>query len=99
VGILELQATVHERGMQTEPTGDAGERPVLAFEFSPPGETERKVLGSFIEAAQERSLAISLEALLSQPDDVALPDQTGPDRRAIDHREGIRVPSGASGTD
>lgn len=91
VGILELQATVHERGMQTGPSGDTGKRPVLAFEFSPPGETEQKVLGSFIEAAQERSLAISLEALLSQPDDVALPDQAGPDRRAIDHREGIRV--------
>ena len=91
VGILELQATVHERGMQTGPPGEAGERPVLAFEFIPPGETERKVLGSFIEAAQERSLAISLEALLSQPDDVALPNQTGPDRRLVDHREGIRV--------
>lgn len=91
VGILELQATVHERGMQTGPSGDAGERPVLAFEFSPPGETERKVLGSFIEAAQEQSLAISLEALLSQPDDVTLPDQSGQDHRIVDHREGIRV--------
>ena len=44
VGILELQATVHERGMQAGPTGGEQERPVLAFEFSPPGETERKVL-------------------------------------------------------
>ncbi|SPP66778.1 PilZ domain-containing protein [Nitrospira lenta] len=91
VGILELHATIHERGMQTKPSDDAGERPVLAFEFSPPGETERKVLGSFIEAAQDGSLAISLEALLSQPDDVALPDQSGPDGRLVDHREGIRV--------
>ncbi len=91
VGILELQATVHERGMQTESPSETGERPVLAFEFTPPGESERKVLGSFIEAAQERSLAISLEALLSQPDDIALPDQAGPDHRATEHREGIRV--------
>jgi len=91
VGILELQATVHERGMQTGPPGDALERTVLAFEFSPPGETERKVLASFIEAAQEGTLAISLEALLSLPDDAALPDRTRPAPKGTDHREGIRV--------
>ncbi|MCC6141464.1 MAG: PilZ domain-containing protein [Nitrospira sp.] len=91
VGILELHATVHERGMQTDPSADARNRPVLAFEFSPPGETEQKVLGSFIEAAQERSLEISLEALLSQPDEAARPDQTGSGHRVTDHREGIRV--------
>ncbi|MEQ1794695.1 MAG: PAS domain S-box protein [Nitrospira sp.] len=90
VGILELQATVHERGMQTGSRSDAQERPVLAFEFSPPGETERKVLASFIEAAQERSLEISLEALLSLPDDATSPDPTK-DHHGADHREGIRV--------
>lgn len=91
VGILELQATVHERGMHTDSVGDAQERPVLAFEFAPPGETEQKVLASFIEAAQERSLAISLEALLSLPDGAAPADQTRTDRQAPDHRESIRV--------
>lgn len=91
VGILELQATVHERGMHPSPSGEAQERPVLAFEFSAPGETEQKVLGSFVEAAQDQSLAISLDALLSLPDEVALPEQAPEARHGIDHREGIRV--------
>lgn len=91
VGILELQATVHERGMQAGPSGGEQERPVLAFEFSPPGETERKVLVSFIEAARERTLEITLEALLSLPDETALPDPARTDHQATDHREGIRV--------
>lgn len=91
VGILELQATVHERGMQAGPSGEEQERPVLAFEFSPPGETERKVLASFIEAARERTLEITLEALLSLPDETALPDPARTDHQSTDHREGIRV--------
>ena len=62
-----------------------------SFEFSPPGETEQKVLGSFIEAAQERSLEITLEALLSLPDETELPDHTRAAPQSIDHREGVRV--------
>ncbi|ULA62859.1 MAG: Methyltransferase domain-containing protein [Nitrospira sp.] len=92
VGILELHATVHDRsGTQTEPSTDAGNHSVLAFEFSPSSEIEQKVLGSFIEAAQKRNLEISLEALLSQPDESTRPDQTGSDRLSNDHRESIRV--------
>jgi len=91
VGILELQATVHERGMQAGSSGGEQERTVLAFEFSPPGETEQKVLGSFIEAARERTLEITLEALLSLPDETALPAPARTDLQGTDHREGIRV--------
>lgn len=91
VGILELHAIVHERGMLTGSAGDMDARPVLAFEFSPPGETEQKVLASFIEAAHERSLEISLEALLSLPEETALSEHPGTDHEGLDHREGIRV--------
>lgn len=91
VGILELQATIHERGMQPSAFGTPQKQLVLAFEFSLPGETERNVLSSFIEAAQEERLAINLEALLSLPDETNPPDRTQATPRNIDHREGIRV--------
>ena len=90
VGILELQATVHDRGTIPDEIGAVRDRTVLAFHFAALGEVEQKILESFIEAARERALPITLDALLVQAD-LDRPEESAAESRGTDHREGIRV--------
>ncbi|MFO0705565.1 MAG: PAS domain S-box protein [Nitrospira sp.] len=89
-GILELHATVHERGAVPDEIGAVRDRTVLGFQFAALGDVEQKVLGSFIEAAQDRTLPITLDALLAQAD-LDHPEESAAELRGTDHREGIRV--------
>ncbi|MGA6828529.1 PilZ domain-containing protein [Nitrospira sp. NS4] len=93
VGILELQARVHTRGTAS---GQESGRPgssLLAFHFAPAGTTESRVLASFVEAASERAVSFTFEALLVPPEDAEeLPPPTNePAPHGLDHREALRV--------
>lgn len=95
VGNLELHATTHHRGVLPRQPGARAETSLLALQFTQAGETEQKVLASFIEAARERLIPFAVEALLALPDnqDAGDPGALEPDLRGIDHREAIRVRS------
>ena len=93
VGNLELRATAHHRGLMSRQPGSATDTSLLALEFTDTGETEQKVLASFIEAAKERLVPFAIEALLALPavDEMEQPPAAEPDRRGTDHREAVRV--------
>jgi PAS domain S-box-containing protein len=92
-GVLELQGTAHNRGEIPPQAGAEQQTSRLAFQFATLDETEHKVLTSLIEEARARTLAVTVEALLS-------PQEKTYDRaesvsettlRGTDHREAVRV--------
>jgi PAS domain S-box-containing protein len=93
VGMLELQATAHDRGEAPRQTGAEPQRSRLAFHFTSQSDIEQKVLASLLDEARERTLSLTLEALLSLPDDAAdlSPTLVETDLRGTDHREAVRV--------
>lgn len=93
VGILELQATAHERGETLRRANAKLQNSRLAFRFASLNDIEQKVLASFIAEAREHTLSLTLEALLSLPNDAADPTSTfgETDRRGTDRREAIRA--------
>lgn len=93
VGILELQATVHTRSAASDPASGKPEHSRLAFHFSPASETERKVLASFVEAAHERALSFTVEALLAIPEDAGEQPPGLAEQLPLEanHREALRV--------
>jgi PAS domain S-box-containing protein len=62
VGILELQGNAQDRSvsLQTKPSSSQ-----LIVTFKPPSQEEDAVLASLVQAAQEKSLPLSLEVLLA----------------------------------
>jgi PAS domain S-box-containing protein len=92
-GILELQATVHERGTVSPEAAAEGRNSRLAFRFAPPSDIERKVLASLLEEVRARSLSLTVEALVSVPDqaDDLTSEMARTDLRGTDHREAVRV--------
>ncbi|MEC4890086.1 MAG: PilZ domain-containing protein [Nitrospira sp.] len=93
VGILELHATVRTRGAASSQMPVRLGHSLLAFHFSPASETERKILVSFVEAAHERALPFTFEALVVIPEDVdeQSPPSAGPPYYESNHREALRV--------
>ncbi|MBI3356452.1 MAG: PAS domain S-box protein [Nitrospirae bacterium] len=93
VGILELQATAHERGETLRRTNAEPQNSRLAFRFASHNNIEQQVLASFIDEAREHTFSLTLEALLSLPDDAADPTSTfgETDRRSTDRREAVRA--------
>lgn len=93
VGILELHATVCTRRPASDQRSSPQAHSLLAFHFFPAGTTERKVLGSFVEAARERALSFTLEALLVVPEDAEdlTPASTEVPPHEADLREALRV--------
>lgn len=93
VGMLELQATAHDRGEAPRQTSAEPQNSRLAFHFTSLNDIEQKVLASFIDGARERTLSLTVEALLSLPEDAAdlTPTFVETDLRGIDHREAVRV--------
>ncbi len=93
VGILELQATAHTRSPASDRVPGRPTHSLLAFHFSPASATERKILTSFIEAAHERALSFTFEALLVIPEDADEhpPRSTEALRLETNHREALRV--------
>ncbi|MGQ0695166.1 MAG: PAS domain S-box protein [Nitrospiraceae bacterium] len=93
VGMLELQATAYDRGEAPYQTATQPHNSRLAFSFAALNDIEQNVLASLIDQARERSLSLSLEALLSLPDDAN--ELSRPlvetDLRGSDHREAVRV--------
>ena len=90
VSLLELQATVHDRGTES---GTTERNSLLAFSFTSPSDIERDVLASILSESSNRSFSLTIEALLSLPDhpfDLSLPIEE-PAPRGTDHREAIRV--------
>jgi PAS domain S-box-containing protein len=92
-GLLELQATVHDRGTIGPETATSGRNSLLAFHFVSLSDIERNVLASILSEASDRSFSLTVEALLSLPDRPAEvpPDEGGTDLRGTDHREAVRV--------
>lgn len=92
-GMLELQGLAHSRGTSSISGGTEPSSTLLAFRFTSENEVEQQVLASLMEEARSRSLSVTLEALLSLPDDVteaASPQITAaPDGR--EQRETLRV--------
>jgi PAS domain S-box-containing protein len=93
VGILELQATAQDRGLTQSQTGEKLPLSPLAFRFMAPSDIEQKVLASLIVEANERTLSLTVEALLSLPDgtDDLNPPDLETDQRGTNHREAVRV--------
>ena len=93
VGMLELQATAFDRGEAPYQIGAQPQNSRLAFSFAPLNDIEQNVLASLIDQARERSLSLSVEALLSLPDDANEFSQplVETDLRGTDHREAVRV--------
>lgn len=93
VGILELQATAQDRGTSPRPTGTEPLTSLLAFHFTTESDTEQKILTSLIDEARDRTLSLTVEALLSLPEDSPnLPSRTVElEHRGTDHREAVRV--------
>ncbi len=88
--VLELQATAHDR--TTAPDGIPSSPSRLALRFMGLSPVEEQILLSFVEEARARTVALSLEALLSQPDepaDPSLPAAAAGD--APERREALRV--------
>ena len=92
VSMLELQATTQDRGVLPRP-GDQTVVSRLAFSFSPTGEVEERILISLIDETRDRTFSLTVEALLSMPEDSrdSLSYALEPDQRGTDHREAIRV--------
>ncbi len=91
-GLLEIQALAHHRG----PSLRAPSEPpasMLALQFTSLTEVERQVLASLLEELRERTLPLTVEALLSLPEESLQPVPPGQeaDLRGRDHREALRV--------
>jgi PAS domain S-box-containing protein len=93
VGMLELQAVTRDRGAAPRKTAAEPPHSRLAFCFTSQNDMEQKVLTSLVEEADQRTLALTVEALLSQPEDAGelLPTLAEAERRGTDHRETVRV--------
>ncbi|MBD0315951.1 MAG: PilZ domain-containing protein [Nitrospiraceae bacterium] len=92
VGMLELQGLAQSR-VTSIPAGTEDSSTLLAFRFTSETEMERQVLASLVEEAQSRNLSVTLEALLSLPDDVreAVPPPVGAAPEGRERRETLRV--------
>lgn len=92
-GMLELQGLAQSRGTSSIPGGTEPSSTLLAFRFTSETEIEQKVLASLVEEARSRSLSVTLEALLSLPDDVteAAPPQVTAASDGREQRETLRV--------
>jgi PAS domain S-box-containing protein len=92
-GVFELRATVHARGMTTQLPDGSVPASQLIFLFTALTDTEHKILESYLEEAQARTLSATVEvhlmesATLEPPDDVRLDPQS----RGTNHRETLRV--------
>jgi SAM-dependent methyltransferase len=92
-GILEVQATVYDRGTTGPDPGTGGGTSVLAFHFALPSDIERNVLSSILDEVRGRAFSLTVEALVSLPDQAT----NGPveavelDQRGTDQREAVRV--------
>ena len=93
VGLLELQAIAHDRHETPRQTHAKPQHSPLAFHFTSLNDIEQNVLASLIDEARERTLSLSVEALLSLPDDTTDLAQTlmATELRGTDHRETVRV--------
>lgn len=93
IGILEVQATVHDRGTTGPDPGPGGRTSLLAFHFALPSDIERNVLSSILDEARGRAFSLTVEALVSLPEQATdWTAETGePGQRGTDHREAIRV--------
>ena len=92
-GMLELQATVHDRGVTAPDVRIEGRNSLLAFHFASLGDIERSILASILTEVSGRSFSLTLEALLSLPDHAEdlTADTAETDLRGTDHREAARV--------
>lgn len=91
-GMLELQASAHDRVPVPNRATSEKQASLLALRFIPAGEIEQKILASVIEEARNRTLPLTLEALLSIPEEsLALPLPGDGEARGRDHREALRV--------
>jgi len=93
VGIVELQALAQDRGPVPADTTAGPPSSLLALRFSTPGDIEQKIVASLIEEAQDRTFSLTLEALLTVPEEVSdrTIDGLEPQARGRDHRESLRV--------
>ncbi|HSA61102.1 MAG TPA: PilZ domain-containing protein, partial [Nitrospiraceae bacterium] len=93
VGLLELQGTAHDRGEISRKAAAEPRYSGLAFHFTTQSDIEQKVLASLIDEAHQRTLSLTVEALLSLPEDGPEPDTAlgETDLRGTDHRETVRV--------
>ena len=93
VSMMELQATTHDRGEAPHHVSDTPQHSRLAFQFTSGNDIEQTVLTSLIDEARKRTLSVTIEALLSLPDDATdiRPSILDPDLRGTDHRETVRV--------
>ncbi len=93
VGILELQAIAQDRGETPRLPGTEQLNSRLALCFIPLSDIEQNVLSSMINEAKTRTLPLTVEALLSLPDDTAGIRETfiQTKLRGTDHREAMRV--------
>ncbi len=91
VSMLELHALADSRGPALS-SDTAHPSSALAFRFPSVSEIEERVLASLIEAAGARTLALSVEGLVTLPDD-ALDDMpvAEHDRGGNNHRETLRI--------
>ncbi|NOS80631.1 MAG: PAS domain S-box protein [Nitrospira sp.] len=92
VGILELQGNARERSHSLQTKTPAAQ---LIVTFYPPAQQEDAVLASLVQAAQEKSLPLSLEILLAAelPSDLTASPSLAPvEPEDFDPRETTRVP-------
>ena len=92
VGILELQGSAQERSVSLQTKTPTAQ---LIVTFDPPDQQEYAVLVSLIQAAQEKSLPLSLEVLLAaEPPSTstASPSLAPTEPEDYDPREATRVP-------
>lgn len=93
VGMLEVQATAHDRGEYPRQKRTDPVRSLIAFRFTSTSEAEQKILASLIQEARDRAFSLSVEALLPLPDQTTewRPPGFEKDLRGTDHREAVRV--------
>lgn len=95
VGMLELQGMAQSRGTRTIPGSPESPSTLLAFRFTSESDMEQKVLAALMEEARARTLSVTLEALLSLPEDFTAVLLPSPSREPAsvgkDHRETLRV--------
>jgi PAS domain S-box-containing protein len=92
-GALEIQGTTYDRGEAPPQAGVDRQTSRLAFQFAALDDTEHKVLASLIEEAHARTLAVTVEALLSPQDRTDDPGGSSLETtlRGTDHREAMRI--------
>jgi PAS domain S-box-containing protein len=94
-GMLELQGVAQSRGTTGLSNNPESVSTLLAFRFALDSAIEQAVLSSLMEEARARTLSVTLEALLSLPEDfIALPGPSSPPVPASaqgEQRETLRV--------